>query len=163
MMHLVGKKRRSDAHNVWPIDFVEWLYSIRRKGIGAKILVECEKVAKGKEGSLSALWLGWMLTSCVKPPSRLTYWWIGWGYDELWLVVDQNNKPAKTLYEKVGFEIVTKDPKGTKVVPTEWQLRELPVTNLCMRKTIKVSAQPFSFLGGLFGRWKWMEGGIAGV
>jgi hypothetical protein len=40
-------------------------------------------------------------------------------------VVDERNKPAKQLYEKLGYEVITRDPKGSKVVPSEWQLREV--------------------------------------
>lgn len=78
----------------------------------------------------------------------------GWGFNELWLVVDEKNKPARTLYEKAGFELMGRDPRGRKVVPTEWQLREEACTNLCMRKS--VAAGPESgglgaFLSRLFG------------
>jgi hypothetical protein len=82
----------------------------------------------------------------------------GWGFDELWLVVDEKNKPARALYERSGYELMGRDPRGLKVVPTEWQLREMPVTNLCMRK--KLSAKGVGsggealgvLLRGLFGR-----------
>ena len=101
--------------------------TLRRKGVGKKILGECERVAKG------------------------------WGFQELWLVVDEKNKPARGLYEKNGYELMARDPRGFKVVPTQWQLKELPVTNLCMRKDLQrakggAANGPLNFLGGLFGR-----------
>lgn len=67
---------------------------LRRKGIGKKILAECEKIVKG------------------------------WGFQELWLVVDEKNKAARGLYEKNGYELVARDPRGMKVIPTEWQLKD---------------------------------------
>ena len=62
-------------------------------------------------------------------------------------MVDEKNLPAKTLYEKMGFELLSRDPRGSKVVPSEWQLKEEPVTNLCMRKNITSTGPLNSFLG----------------
>jgi len=78
---------------------------------------------------------------------------------ELWLVVDEKNKAARGLYEKNGYELIARDPRGMKVVPTEWQLKEVLVTNLCMRKDLRKGgrggggggARLGGFLGGLFG------------
>lgn len=103
--------------------------ALRRKGIGRKVLGECERLVNG------------------------------WGFPELWLVVDEKNKNARQLYEKAGYELMSRDPRGLKVVPTEWQLKEVPVTNLNMRKDLKKGTgggglNPFSFLGGLFGGGK---------
>lgn len=98
--------------------------SIRRKGVGAKILRECERVVSG------------------------------WGFKELWLVVDEKNKPARALYERCGYELMGREPRGVKVVPTEWQLREVPVTNLCMRKDLSKAGAGLgggALIGGLFG------------
>lgn len=76
----------------------------------------------------------------------------GWGFQELWLVVDEKNKPARALYERSGFELMGREPRGVKVVPTEWQLREVPVTNLCMCKDLtKAGAGGGGGLGALFG------------
>ena len=76
----------------------------------------------------------------------------GWGFKELWLVVDEKNKPARALYERCGYELMGREPRGVKVVPTEWQLREVPVTNLCMRKDLsKASAGGSGGLEALFG------------
>lgn len=76
----------------------------------------------------------------------------GWGQPELYLVVDEKNTAARRLYETQAYETLYKDPRGTKVVPTEWQLRELPVTNLCMRKAVKKPAASSFSLFGLFGK-----------
>jgi len=79
---------------------------------------------------------------------------------ELWLVVDEKNKAARGLYEKNGYELIARDPRGMKVIPTEWQLKEVPVTNLCMRKDLRKGGRGGGgggggglggFLGGLFG------------
>jgi ribosomal protein S18 acetylase RimI-like enzyme len=65
------------------------LPSARRKGIGKNLLAECESVIAG------------------------------WGFESAWLLVDESNIPAKRLYENAGFEILYRDPKGVKIVPSE--------------------------------------------
>lgn len=69
-------------------------------------------------------------------------------------MVDEKNKPARTLYEKAGFELMGRDPRGVKVVPTDWQLREEACTNLCMCKSVAAGADGGglgAFFGKLFG------------
>ncbi len=71
-------------------------------------------------------------------------------------MVDEKNKAARGLYEKNGYELIARDPRGMKVIPTEWQLKEVPVTNLCMCKDLKKGGKGGGgglggILGGLFG------------
>lgn len=89
---------------------------------------------------------------CIPPLTTIAPHHTGWGFEELWLVVDEKNKPARTLYEKAGFELMGRDPRGRKVVPTEWQLREEACTNLCMRKSVAAGAAGGGGLGAFLSR-----------
>jgi len=73
------------------------------------------------------------------------------------LLVDEKNLPARRLYEKLGYETVFKDTQGTKIVLTEWQIRDMPTTNLAMKK--QVTAAGPSLLSSLLG-WLGLEDGL---
>merc|ERR1711937_475280 len=78
----------------------------RRKGIAKKLMLECELVCKE------------------------------WGYDEVWLLVEQDNPKARKLYKKLGYkQVKTEVDDSYKVV--EGKIQQIDVTNVYMRKSLK--------------------------
>jgi len=78
----------------------------RRKGIAKKLMLECETVCRE------------------------------WGYDEVWLLVEQDNPKARKLYKKLGYKVVkTETDDSYKVI--EGSIQQIDVLNVYMRKSLK--------------------------
>jgi len=79
---------------------------VRRKGIAKKLMKECEEVSKE------------------------------WGYKEIWLLVEDDNRRAKKLYRKLGYKNVMSEP-DTSFKVLDGRVQEIDVTNVYMRKSLK--------------------------
>ena len=78
----------------------------------------------------------------VKEIERLVR--IEWGYDDVYLYVEQRNKPAVRLYQKLGYRTFWVDNTAKTLVPTtNGGMANEPTTIVCMRKRLN---------GGIFSR-----------
>ncbi len=95
-------------------------------------MMACEKEASKWDKSKSKMaWVRRVIRrgqEDVKPSNKK--------FKEMMLLVDESNIKAKRLYERLGYKIVGKDTKAKRLKPGKWQLQEIPVTNLCMKKPI---------------------------
>ena len=88
----------------------------RRKGIAEKLVKEAERVAR-KE----------------------------WGYDTVFLYVEERNIPAVRLYQKLGYRKIWIDGDATTLLPKpDGKLSNEPTTIVCMKKRLDL---------GLLGRF----------
>ena len=68
-----------------------------------------------------------------------------WGYDECYLYVEERNRGAVKLYQKLGYRPIWKDADASTLLPTQsGTLEQVPTQLLCMRKRLNGG-------GGLFG------------
>ena len=78
-------------------------------------------------------------------------------YNELYLLVNEENISAYKLYNKSGYKKVFSDEDATCVVPGEFNLRTESCTNICMKKTLSSSSSrmnPQGLLGNIFSGFK---------
>jgi GNAT superfamily N-acetyltransferase len=67
-----------------------------------------------------------------------------WGYQEMYLYVEERNRPAIRLYQKLGYKTFWVDPTATTLTPTQTGgMENAPTTIVCMRKRLG---------SGVFGR-----------
>jgi GNAT superfamily N-acetyltransferase len=60
-----------------------------------------------------------------------------WGYQEMYLYVEERNRPAIRLYQKLGYRTFWVDPTATTLVPTQMGgMQNAPTTIVCMRKQL---------------------------
>lgn len=60
-----------------------------------------------------------------------------WGYDDVYLYVEQRNKPAIRLYQKLGYKKYWTDNTAKTLVPTtNGSMQNEPTTLVCMRKRL---------------------------
>lgn len=72
---------------------------------------------------------------------------VEWGYDEMYLYVEQRNIPAVRLYQKMGYQRFWQDNTATTLLPTsKGTLSSEPTTILCMKKKLKPRNPFFPFL-----------------
>ena len=65
-----------------------------------------------------------------------------WGYNECYLYVEERNRGAVKLYQKLGYRVIWKDTDAQTLLPTNGgSLEQVSTTLLCMRKNLS---------GGLF-------------
>ena len=79
----------------------------RRKGIGELLVAEVERVVQYE-----------------------------WGFPDCYLYVEQRNKPALRMYEKLGYRKIWTDPTATTLMPTENGLKNESTKLVCMRKRL---------------------------
>jgi len=125
----------------------------RRKGVGKQLMIACEKEAFNWDKSKSK-W-AWIRREIRKKGEKANT--SNNKFKDMVLLVDESNLKAKKLYERLGYKVVGKDQKAKRLKPGKWQLQEIPVTNLCMKKPIGVSGSVSgaiedvsSFFQGLF-------------
>ncbi|CAM9393320.1 unnamed protein product [Ascophyllum nodosum] len=83
--------------------------SARRKGLAKRMVRRCEAAAKE------------------------------WGFDEVLLLVEENNQRAKRLYQKLGYKTLFSDREAKQVVPDSYQIRDVPCVNVCMRRDLNAN------------------------
>lgn len=87
----------------------------RRKGIAEKLVLEVERVVRYE-----------------------------WGYDDCYLYVEERNKAAVKLYQKLGYKKLWVDKEATTLLPVaNGKLQSSPTNIVCMRKRLDL---------GFFGR-----------
>jgi GNAT superfamily N-acetyltransferase len=60
-----------------------------------------------------------------------------WGCTEMDLVVEESNKPARNLYAKLGYRVVSKDTASDTLVPTDdGRIAKQTTTTLTMRRDL---------------------------
>ena len=60
-----------------------------------------------------------------------------WGCTEMDLVVEESNKPARNLYSKLGYTVVSKDTASDTLVPTDdGRIAKQTTTTLTMRRDL---------------------------
>jgi ribosomal protein S18 acetylase RimI-like enzyme len=60
-----------------------------------------------------------------------------WGYNEVYLYVEQRNTPAVRLYQKLGYRKVWADTTATTLMPMEGGgMKQVTTTLICMRKSL---------------------------
>ena len=60
-----------------------------------------------------------------------------WGCTEMDLVVEESNKPARNLYSKLGYSVVSKDTASDTLVPTDdGRIAKQTTTTLTMRRDL---------------------------
>ena len=60
-----------------------------------------------------------------------------WGCTEMDLVVEESNKPARNLYSKLGYRVVSKDAASDTLVPTDdGRIAKQTTTTLTMRRDL---------------------------
>jgi ribosomal protein S18 acetylase RimI-like enzyme len=80
----------------------------RRKGIGEKLVKEAERIARYE-----------------------------WGYDNCYLYVEERNKAAVRLYQKLGYRRMWVDSDARTLLPTNrGNLEDAPTKIVCMRKRL---------------------------
>lgn len=68
-----------------------------------------------------------------------------WGYDDCYLYVEERNKPAVRLYQKLGYKKLWVDKEATTLLPSpNGSLTTSPTNIVCMRKRLSAG-----FLGRL--------------
>ncbi|GMI11811.1 hypothetical protein TrRE_jg13131 [Triparma retinervis] len=83
--------------------------SFRRKGVAVKLVKRVEEIAGPK----------------------------GWGYDEIFLLVETANNRALRLYKKMGYKVVWEDDSARSLVPmANGGLASRPTTVKVMRKRL---------------------------
>lgn len=80
----------------------------RRRGIAEKLVTEAERIAKYE-----------------------------WGYSDCYLYVEQRNKAAVKLYQKLGYKKLWVDKEATTLLPsTNGKLTSSSTNIVCMRKRL---------------------------
>jgi ribosomal protein S18 acetylase RimI-like enzyme len=112
-----GGLQKNDGGNRRPIRAVAPVMSnvavsreFRRRGIAEALVGEAERTAR-----------------------------LEWGYDEIYLYVEERNTPAVRLYRKLGYRQVWKDSTATALQPLEdgsVGMKQIPTTLICMRKPL---------------------------
>ena len=60
-----------------------------------------------------------------------------WGCTEMDLVVEESNKPARNLYSKLGYTVISKDTASDTLVPTDdGRIAKQTTTTLTMRRDL---------------------------
>ncbi len=60
-----------------------------------------------------------------------------WGCTEMDLVVEESNKPARNLYSKLGYSVISKDTASDTLVPTDdGRIAKQTTTTLTMRRDL---------------------------
>jgi len=88
----------------------------RRKGIAEKLVAEVERLVRYE-----------------------------WGYDDCYLYVEQRNKAAVRLYQKLGYKKVWVDNDATTLLPSEGKLQNSATKIVCMKKRLDIG-----FIGRLW-------------
>ena len=89
----------------------------RRKGIAEKLVTEVERMVRYE-----------------------------WGYDECYLYVEERNKAAVRLYQKLGYKKMWIDKEATTLLPSaNGKLQNSSTNIICMRKRLNAG-----FLGRLW-------------
>ena len=97
-------------------------------------MIACEKEASKWDRSKSKMaWVRRVVRKGQENPNQSNK-----KFKDMILLVDESNIKAKRLYERLGYKVVGKDTKAKRLKPGKWQLQEIPVTNLCMKKPIGV-------------------------
>ena len=87
----------------------------RRKGIAEKLVTEVERMVRNE-----------------------------WGYEDCYLYVEERNKAAVRLYQKLGYKKLWIDKEATTLLPSgDGKLQTSPTNIICMRKRLNL---------GFFGR-----------
>jgi ribosomal protein S18 acetylase RimI-like enzyme len=74
---------------------------------------------------------------------------VQWGYDEVYLYVEERNRGAVRLYQKLGYKRTWKDTEATTLLPSrKGGLHQASTTLVCMRKQLRSGRGLFA---GLFG------------
>ncbi|CAM9431548.1 unnamed protein product [Chrysoparadoxa australica] len=84
----------------------------RKQGLGKQLTARCEKEARS------------------------------WGYTEVLLLVDEENKAARKLYQKCGYRQLFRNTEGSRLDPFGRSVTNAPTTLLCLRKDLN---NPFSW------------------
>ena len=72
-----------------------------------------------------------------------------WGYDECYLYVEERNRGAVKLYQKMGYRSIWRDLNARTLLPTErGNLEQVPTRLLCMRKNLSGGGGLFANLFG---------------
>eukprot|EP00980_Cylindrotheca_fusiformis_P001463 scaffold345_cov134-Cylindrotheca_fusiformis.AAC.74 len=80
----------------------------RRRGIAEKLVKEAERIARYE-----------------------------WGYDDVFLYVEERNVPAIKLYQKLGYRKIWVDDEATTLIPTgNGKLRNAETRIVCMKKRL---------------------------
>jgi ribosomal protein S18 acetylase RimI-like enzyme len=94
----------------------------RRRGVGEALVKEAENIARYQ-----------------------------WGFTDMYLFVEQRNKSAIKLYQKLGYSKLWVDPDAKTLLPSKsGKLEEDSTTIVCMRKRLELNAVTrvlFSILG----------------
>jgi len=61
----------------------------------------------------------------------------GWGFPDMYLRVEQANKPAVNLYKKLGYKTEFVDDEATTLVPTDRGVTNKDTVVLVMKKSLK--------------------------
>ena len=60
-----------------------------------------------------------------------------WGCTEMDLVVEESNKPARNLYSKLGYRVISTDTASDTLVPTDdGRIAKQTTTTLTMRRDL---------------------------
>lgn len=62
-----------------------------------------------------------------------------WGYDYVWLLVEESNERAQRLYRKMGYNAQGRDEGRETVKVTQGRIQELKVDSIVMKKSLKGS------------------------
>jgi len=81
----------------------------RRQGVGRRLVAEAEATAQE------------------------------WGYDYIWLLVEESNERAQRLYRKMGYHAQGRDEGRITVKVTQGRVQELKVDSIVMKKSLKGS------------------------
>ena len=82
----------------------------RRKGIAEKLVTEVERIVQYE-----------------------------WGYNDCYLYVEERNRAAVKLYQKLGYKKQWVDKDATTLLPsTNGQLQNSPTNIVCMRKRLNL-------------------------
>jgi len=81
----------------------------RRQGVGRKLVAEAEATARE------------------------------WGYDYIWLLVEEDNERAQKLYRKMGYNAQGRDEGRDTVKVAQGRIQELKVDSIVMKKSLKGS------------------------
>ncbi len=119
----------------------------RRNGVGKQLMTACEKEASKWDKNKSKMaWVRRIVRKSGQDNSSESKK----KFKDMILLVDESNIKAKRLYERLGYKTVGKDTNAKRLKPGKWQLQEVPVTNLCMKKPIGASGLVTTSLSGAF-------------
>ena len=79
-----------------------------------------------------------------------------WGCTEMDLVVEESNKPARNLYSKLGYTVVSKDTASDTLVPTDdGCIAKQTTTTLTMRRDLNGGGSALLPIAGASRRRAW--------